>query len=146
MSDPGNSGFGTCDATGCDQLADIAYIGEGGDLYLCDFHAGIGEVGGWKRIYRCDYGYEDCAGGAACALNEHHLRPLTKPEGAAVTVATLEPDVCPDCHQPLRDIVWHQPALVHHGGYGATETHQRRVCRCGWTVEASVTATNPRST
>lgn len=39
-----------CDAAGCERLADLAYIGEGGDLYLCDFHGGAGEVDGWKRI------------------------------------------------------------------------------------------------
>ena len=39
-----------CDARGCERLADLAFIGEGGDLYLCDFHGGAGEVEGWRRI------------------------------------------------------------------------------------------------
>lgn len=42
--------FAPCDARGCDNPADLAYIGEGGDLYLCDFHGGAGEVEGWTRI------------------------------------------------------------------------------------------------
>lgn len=40
-----------CDALGCNRLADLAYIGEGGDLYLCDFHGGAGDVEGWVRIH-----------------------------------------------------------------------------------------------
>lgn len=41
-----------CEATGCERLADWAYIGEGGDLYLCEFHAGTGDAPGWARIER----------------------------------------------------------------------------------------------
>lgn len=40
----------TCDANDCDRLADWAYIGEGGDLYLCSFHGGSEPVEGWTRI------------------------------------------------------------------------------------------------
>lgn len=39
-----------CDAIGCDRVADWAYIGEGGDLYLCEFHGGTDVVSGWTRI------------------------------------------------------------------------------------------------
>lgn len=40
----------TCDANGCDRLADWAYIGEAGDLYLCAFHGGKEPVEGWVWI------------------------------------------------------------------------------------------------
>jgi len=40
-----------CDASGCGRLADWAYIGESGDLYLCDVHGGpVDDVPGWVRI------------------------------------------------------------------------------------------------
>lgn len=39
-----------CDANGCENLADWAYIGEGGDLYLCRFHGGEEPVEGWTWI------------------------------------------------------------------------------------------------
>jgi hypothetical protein len=41
-----------CDAQGCQSVADWAYIGESGDLYLCEFHGGAGEAPGWTRIER----------------------------------------------------------------------------------------------
>lgn len=39
-----------CEARGCCRRADWAYIGEGGDMFLCDFHGGTDEVEGWTRI------------------------------------------------------------------------------------------------
>lgn len=39
-----------CEAKGCDRCADWAYIGEGGDLYLCVLHAGKEPVEGWTWI------------------------------------------------------------------------------------------------
>jgi hypothetical protein len=39
-----------CDAIGCERPADWAYIGEGGDLYLCEFHGGNEDIAGWHRI------------------------------------------------------------------------------------------------
>jgi len=41
-----------CDALGCDRPADWAYIGESGDMFLCEFHGGAGDVDGWTRIKR----------------------------------------------------------------------------------------------
>lgn len=61
-----------------------------------------------------------------------------------MTIATLDPTICPDCGQPVRDLTWSQPALVRHGGYGATETTTRRYCRCGWGIVATVVTDNPR--
>jgi hypothetical protein len=39
-----------CEARHCDNLADWAYIGEGGDLYLCRVHGGTEPVDGWAWI------------------------------------------------------------------------------------------------
>lgn len=43
-----------CDITDCDRLADWAYIGESGDLYLCEFHGGSGDAEQWTRIEHSD--------------------------------------------------------------------------------------------
>lgn len=42
-----------CDALGCEEPADWAFIGEGGDLFICAFHGGDEPVEGWQRIDRC---------------------------------------------------------------------------------------------
>jgi hypothetical protein len=39
-----------CDAIDCETPAEWAYIGEGGDLYLCAFHGGTEQVEGWTWI------------------------------------------------------------------------------------------------
>ena len=39
-----------CEANGCSRSADLAFIGEGGDLYLCVFHGGAGDIEGWTWI------------------------------------------------------------------------------------------------
>ncbi len=39
-----------CEAQGCESLADWAYIGESGDLYLCVRHGGEEPVEGWVWI------------------------------------------------------------------------------------------------
>jgi hypothetical protein len=46
----GTAKFDVCDAVGCTALADWAYIGEGGDLYLCSLHGGKEPVEGWQWI------------------------------------------------------------------------------------------------
>jgi hypothetical protein len=40
MADPAIEPPFICDARGCDQQAEWAYIGEAGDLYVCRFHKG----------------------------------------------------------------------------------------------------------
>ena len=52
-------------------------------------------------------------------------------------------DTCPDCDQPTRAFISHEPALFFHGGYGATRTARRLTCRCGWDLITSVTTTRP---
>ena len=41
-----------CEAIGCERPADWAFIGEGGDMFLCEFHGGSEDVPGWTRIER----------------------------------------------------------------------------------------------
>lgn len=50
MTDKAASPVFMCEANGCDRLADWAYIGEGGDLFICDFHGGVALIDGWTRI------------------------------------------------------------------------------------------------
>lgn len=46
-------------------------------------------------------------------------------------------DRCPDCGEPTAVDVWHQDALLVHGGHGATERVERRYCvACGWDRQA----------
>ena len=52
MPEPSIDPLLICDALNCERPADWAYIGEGGDMYLCEFHGGPGDVEGWTRIVR----------------------------------------------------------------------------------------------
>lgn len=56
-----------CDAIGCNRPADWAYIGQGDDLYLCEFHGGAEPVDGWARIPErpTPRGIRDTPGGCA---------------------------------------------------------------------------------
>lgn len=48
----------------------------------------------------------------------------------------LDPTACPDCAAPLLIEVVDQPALLRHGGYGATHCRTVRFCGCGYLIEA----------
>lgn len=39
-----------CEATGCVRLADWAYVGAGGDMYVCSLCGGTEAVDGWQWI------------------------------------------------------------------------------------------------
>lgn len=54
-------------------------------------------------------------------------------------------EVCPDCQAPTTTVQWDQPALVRHGGYGATQRRTVRHCmaRCGWGYEQTVEEVRP---
>lgn len=55
--------------------------------------------------------------------------------GSRALVA-LDPDRCPACGAGVVHETSHQPALLRHGGYGATTAHTLRVCtndECRWT-------------
>jgi hypothetical protein len=52
-----------------------------------------------------------------------------------VNLTPLPPELCPDCGEVLADdIAWEEPALLRHGGYGATRRTVRRCCPCGWAL------------
>lgn len=62
-----------------------------------------------------------------------------------MTLVALDPDLCPACGEAVVPLTWSQPALFFHGGYGATETVNVRLCGCGWHLVAAVTSDNPRT-
>ena len=48
-------------------------------------------------------------------------------------LALIPHDNCPDCGAILRTRTVAEPALLRHGGYGATRETTTRVCDvCGW--------------
>lgn len=61
-----------------------------------------------------------------------------------MTLATIDPTICPSCGATTITIAWAQPALFYHGGYGATQGHEHRACTCGWGLETHVTTNTPR--
>jgi hypothetical protein len=59
----------------------------------------------------------------------------------------LDRERCPDCGSDLGVITLDEPALVRHGGYGATRQTITVHClneECRWFLRRSVTETNPR--
>lgn len=58
----------------------------------------------------------------------------------------LSPDVCPTCGHHLDVERMHEPALIRHGGFGATRRSVRRHCPgCGWSLIAETTEESPRA-
>jgi hypothetical protein len=43
-----------CEARGCERLADWAFIGEGNQIFICEYHGGTEPVDGWTRITHPD--------------------------------------------------------------------------------------------
>lgn len=61
-----------------------------------------------------------------------------------MTLATREPWQCPDCDTELTLQIVDQPAIVRHGGYGATRRTITRHCTtCGYTLNHIITETTP---
>lgn len=53
-------------------------------------------------------------------------------------------DRCPDCGGELSTITVEQPAIVRHGGYGATRVHSIRKCvDCGWSLHEETSEVRP---
>lgn len=56
----------------------------------------------------------------------------------------LDPSLCPECSTSLDSLVQDEPALLRHGGYGATRrTTFGRCGGCGWVILASVEEVRP---
>lgn len=61
-----------------------------------------------------------------------------------MSVATLDGDRCPDCGGALTPIITEQPAIVRHGGYGATRRDTVKRCgACGWALHSDTTEVRP---
>ncbi len=64
-----------------------------------------------------------------------------------MTLVVVDPAVCPACTSPTATVTIDEPAIVRHGGYGATRTTTVAFCSdCGWSLVRNVTETNPRRT
>lgn len=63
-----------------------------------------------------------------------------------MTLAVVDPSVCPDCGTPLELEHVDQPAIVRHGGYGATRRTTTRHCPrpgCGWALNHQTSEHRP---
>jgi len=53
-----------------------------------------------------------------------------------MSLVAIPPDLCPRCGHFTREVIVEEPALLRHGGYGATRQTVTVVCDtdgCGWT-------------
>lgn len=66
-------------------------------------------------------------------------------EGPTLTLVPLDPTACPDCGAPLDEITSGQPALLRHGGYGATIQQTIRYClSCLYSLHVETLEVRPR--
>lgn len=74
--------------------------------------------------------------------NERQRRRHTGPS-ALVHVPS---DRCPECGEPTSSRTVDQPALIRHGGHGATERTTVRSCPCGWSLVSERSEIKPLGT
>lgn len=63
-----------------------------------------------------------------------------------VELVTIPAHLCPACGAEVELVVFAEPGLVRHGGYGATRRTVIRLCRspgCDWSLVSSVDETRP---
>jgi endogenous inhibitor of DNA gyrase (YacG/DUF329 family) len=61
-----------------------------------------------------------------------------------MTLATTDPARCPACGAEVTDEQVDQPALIRHGGYGATRRTVTRHCPgCGYSLNHTTSETRP---
>ncbi|HEX6869435.1 MAG TPA: hypothetical protein VF119_11550 [Candidatus Limnocylindrales bacterium] len=61
------------------------------------------------------------------------------------TLVLLDTGVCPSCRARTDDEVIDHPALLRHGGYGATTRQVYRHCgHCGWACLVERSEVSPR--
>ncbi len=73
------------------------------------------------------------------------LPPKPRWQGSRALVV-IPPDQCPACGSGVTHENTHQPALLRHGGYGASLKRTLRVCTndaCRWTCEIQSQETRP---
>jgi hypothetical protein len=59
-------------------------------------------------------------------------------------LSVVDPDACPDCGDELAEIGYDQPAVVRHGGYGATIRVRHLACpTCPYQRHHETTETRP---
>jgi hypothetical protein len=65
---------------------------------------------------------------------------------AEKTLVLFDTTRCPSCPAVRLDVlIFEQPAIIRHGGYGATMRHTIRRCRrCGWHLEAERIEVRPQ--
>jgi hypothetical protein len=61
-----------------------------------------------------------------------------------VTLVTLDPALCPTCGAVLSTGSWDEPALLRHGGYGASRRTTARYCgNCSFVLIAEQCEARP---
>lgn len=60
-----------------------------------------------------------------------------------MTLVPFDTARCPECRAATHTQTVHQPALFHHGGYGATRRTVVVSCACGWEITVDVSETRP---
>ncbi|MCI0635548.1 MAG: hypothetical protein L0206_16785 [Actinobacteria bacterium] len=61
-----------------------------------------------------------------------------------MTLAVVDPDVCPECGGRLETLAVGQPALIRHGGYGATRRTAVRFCTtCPYALSTETSEARP---
>lgn len=62
----------------------------------------------------------------------------------AVSLVPIDRHLCPDCGEELASTTTEQPALLRHGGYGATRQDRVRHCpSCGFRLHAEQNEVRP---
>jgi hypothetical protein len=74
-------------------------------------------------------------------LRPHLVRPA---RSGTVTLVPCDPATCPTCQAALRHGHWEQPALLRHGGHGATQRTTVRWCaNCTWVLISEIREARP---
>lgn len=67
--------------------------------------------------------------------------------GTTKALEAIDPNACPACGWPLKSVESRQPALLRHGGYGATMRVTTLHCssdECHWHRQSEQTEVNPK--
>jgi hypothetical protein len=66
--------------------------------------------------------------------------------GQTKALVAIDPGVCPACSTELVETALHEPALIRHGGYGATRRTVDVYCPrddCRWSMQREVSEVRP---
>ena len=84
-------------------------------------------------------------------MSRHRLFEVdsgTRRTGFSKELVPVATESCPDCDSPMESTTIHEPALLRHGGYGATARTTVVRCSnrgCRWWMETERTEVRPTS-